>query len=288
MRRTSPIIPKTGGQPIIVTASKRAERLQDVPAAITAIGSQQMEAQGVQRVADYIALVPGFASRDHGAPGYGTVILRGLNTGSFQSTATVAYYFDDNPFTATGSLSYGAFVTPDPDITDIERIEVLKGPQGTLYGASSLGGLVRLISRKPDLAEFSGSIKVDASSVKGGSEGYGIRGNFNLPVVRDKLAVRATVLARHSPGWVDNVYTGKKDHNDGNSYGGRVAALWEPSSDLKVELTAAYQDTDTKALNYTLAESDTRTPKYGVNKDSSPWDEGISRKIYNGDCQGRI
>src|SRR6516165_4788463 len=150
---------------IVVTATKRDEKLQEVPVTITAISGQQIENLGIERVADYLPLVPGFSIRDHGAPGYGTVILRGLNTGDFQTTATVGYYFDNTPFTATGSLSYGAFVTPDPDVSDIDHIEVLKGPQGTLYGASSLGGLVRLISKEPDLHTFGGSATVEGSSV---------------------------------------------------------------------------------------------------------------------------
>jgi outer membrane receptor protein involved in Fe transport len=271
---------------IVVTANKREEKLQDVPAAITALGSQQIQQQGIERVADYIALVPGFAVRDHGAPGYGTVILRGLNTGSFQSTATVAYYFDEMPFTATGSLSYGAFVTPDPDISDIERIEVLKGPQGTLYGASSLGGIVRLISKKPEFDKIGGWVKVDGSTVQGGSEGYGIRASLNVPLVDDQLAVRFSGVARHSPGWVDNVYTGKQNHNDGDTYGGRVDALWKATDRLEFEVAASYQDTNTNGLNYTLAVSDTSEPLYGKNKDSSAWDDGIHAKYTT--ASGRI
>ena len=261
---------------IIVTATKRDERLQDVPVAITALTAQQVEKLGVQRVADYIALVPGFAVRDHGAPGHGTVILRGLNTGTFQSTATTAYYFDDTPFTPSGALSYGAFVTPDPDISDIERIEVLKGPQGTLYGASSLGGVVRLISKKPDLNEVGGSIKLDGSSVHGGNEGYGVRGVLNVPLIDETLAVRLSGVARHIPGYVDNVFTGKKDRNEGHTYGGRIAVLWQASQDLSVELAGLYQKTETDALHFTFANTDTDKPKFGRNKDYSAVDDGIT------------
>ena len=263
---------------IIVTATKRSERLQDVPVAMSALGAEQVEKLGVQRVADYIALVPGFSVRDHGSPGYGTVILRGLNTGTFQSTATVAYYFDDTPFTASGSLSYGAFVTPDPDISDIERIEVLKGPQGTLYGASSLGGIVRLISKKPDLNEFSGTIKLDGSSVKGGSEGYGVRATLNVPLINETLGVRLSGLARHTPGYIDNVYTGDNERNTGDTYGGRIGVLWQARDDLSVELAALYQKSDTDGLNFTLAKTDTDEPLYGKYKDYSPFDQGIKNE----------
>src|SRR3546814_3211345 len=86
----------------------------------------------------------------------GTIILRGLNTGPQQISNTAATYIDDAPFSASGFLSAGTFITPDPDIADLDRVEVLKGPQGTLYGANSLGGLVRIVSRRPQLDEFSG------------------------------------------------------------------------------------------------------------------------------------
>jgi outer membrane receptor protein involved in Fe transport len=262
---------------IVVTATKRDEKLQEVPVAISAITSQQVQTLGIQRVEDYISLVPGFAIRDHGSPGYGTVILRGLNTGDFQSTATVAYYFDNTPFTATGSLSYGAFVTPDPDISDIARIEVLKGPQGTLYGASSLGGLVRLISKTPVLNEFSGSITVDGSAISGGSEGYGLHGTINVPI-GDTAALHVSAVGRHLPGYIDNVYTGKNNRNDGDTYGGRADLLWNPISDLSIELVGLYQDTKTNGLDYTLAKSDTRDPLYGYYKDYSAFDKGVETK----------
>jgi outer membrane receptor protein involved in Fe transport len=268
----------TGLQEVVVTATKREETLQEVPVSITTISSKEIETLGVQRVEDYLDLVPGLSIRDHGSPGYGTVIIRGLNTGSFQSTATVAYYFDDTPFTATGSLSYGAFVTPDPDISDIERIEVLKGPQGTLYGASSLGGLVRLISKEPTIGKFDGSVHLDGSTVNGGSQGYGIRGVVNIPLNDDTLALRLSGMDRHMPGWVDNVFTGKEDRNSGDSYGGRAALLWKPRANFTGELDATYQYTKTNGLDYTAAISDTDIPKYGYNKDSSPFDQGITTR----------
>ncbi len=177
---------------IVVTASKREERLRDVPSAVTAISGKNLENLGVQSFRDYASLVPGLSQRDSGAPGLGTVILRGLNSGAQQLTNTTAYYIDDMPFTASGFVSSGSLVTPEPELAEIDRIEVLKGPQGTLYGASSLGGLIHLVTKKPDATAFSGSVRGELSAVEGGGTGYMLRGSVNVPIVRDKLAVQAT------------------------------------------------------------------------------------------------
>lgn len=269
---------QTDSVDIIVTASKRAEKLQDVPSAVTALTSEVIEARGIQRISDYVASVPGFAFRDNGAPGYGTVILRSLNTGANQQSNTTAFYFDETPMTANGSLSIGGLVAADPDISDVERIEVLKGPQGTLYGASSLGGLIRIVSRKPDSTKFFGSARLDSSVVDGGGFGYGARMSLNLPLVADKLALTASGLYRHMPGWVDNVATGRKDVNKGDSYGGRLSLLWDVTPDLKIQATGTYQDTETSGWNYTQAQTDTLTPIYGRYKYDFNYDRGIKSK----------
>src|SRR5262249_9225156 len=143
--------------------------------------------------------------------------------------------------------------------------EVLKGPQGTLYGASSLGGVVRVISKKPDLNAYSGSVKVEGSTVDGGDEGYGVRGSLNAPLIDGQLAVRLSGIYRRLPGYVDNGFTGTKNYNDGDTYGGRLAMLWRPITALSVELTGMYQDTNVNGLNYTSAIPNTLTPLVGRN-----------------------
>src|SRR3546814_12975595 len=129
------------------------------------------------RISDWSSDVCSSDLRDLGNTGMSTNILRGLNTGPQQISNTAATYIDDAPFSASGFLSAGTFITPDPDIADLDRVEVLKGPQGTLYGANSLGGLVRIVSRRPQLDEFSGLATAEGTSVDGGGPGYAFWGD---------------------------------------------------------------------------------------------------------------
>lgn len=260
---------------IVVTASKRSERLQNVPSAVTALSSAKIEELGIERISDYTALVPGFSFRDNGAPGYGTVILRGLNTGANQAANTTAFYFDNTPVTANGSLSIGGLVTIDPDVSDVERIEVLKGPQGTLYGANSLGGLVKIVSRQPDLTRFFGSARLDGSVVDGGNAGYGGRLSVNLPLVDGILGLTASGLYRHTPGWADNVGTGRQNSNEGDVKGGRVSVLWQATPNLKLQAAGMYQETKTSGWNFTQALTDSLIPEFGRYKYDFALDQGI-------------
>lgn len=248
---------------IIVTASKREERLRDVPSAVTAVTGEKLERLGVQSFRDYASLVPGLSQRESGAPGLGTVILRGMNTGSQQLTNTTAYYIDDTPFTATGFVSSGAMVTPEPELAEVERIEVLKGPQGTLYGASSLGGLIRLVTKKPDTTTFSGSARGELSTIDGGGTGYMLRGSVNVPVVQDKLAVQVTGYSRHLPGFTDNVVTGTRNVNESDLYGGRIAIRATPTERLTIDVSGMLQNIETGGYGYEKLVPGTFTPAFG-------------------------
>jgi outer membrane receptor protein involved in Fe transport len=126
---------------VVVTATKRAEKLQEVPVSVTALSAATLETQGVLEFSDYMTLVPGLSDYSNGAEGHGPVILRGLNTGYYQTSNTVGFYIVDIPFSAVSPLSVGTDLTPDPGLVDIDHIEVLNGPQATLYGATTLGGL---------------------------------------------------------------------------------------------------------------------------------------------------
>lgn len=250
-------------QEIIVTASRREERLRDTPSAITAITGGSLETMGVRSFRDYASLVPGLSQRDTGAPGLGTIILRGMNTGGQQTTNTTAYYIDDAVFTASGFLSQGALVTPEPELAEIERIEVLKGPQGTLYGASSLGGLIRIVTKKPDASEFYGNVRTEFSTLSGGEEGYMIRGSLNAPIVQDKLAIQLAGYKRSLPGFTDNITTGTEDANSSDLYGGRVAIRATPTDDLTIDLSGLIQNIDNDGYSYERLVPGTQQPLFG-------------------------
>lgn len=248
---------------IIVTASRRSERLIDVPSSITALDGDKMNEIGVRNTTDYLTLVPGVAFRDSGTPGTGTTIIRGLNTGSQQITSTTATYIDDAPFSASGFLSASSLVNPDPDVADIDRIEVLKGPQGTLYGANSLGGLVRIVSKKPDAQAPQAYGRIEATTTKGGDAGYSAQGSLNLPLVADQLALRVNGAYRRAGGFIDDVGRGKENFNWSTVKGGKASLRWTPTRNLTFDLSGMIQAIHNNGSSTQLNASGTLNPLYG-------------------------
>jgi iron complex outermembrane receptor protein len=227
---------------IVVTATRREERLRDVPSAITVVSGDKIAELGITSIEDYQAFVPGLATRDNGVNGFGAVILRGMNTGPEQNTATVAFYMDEAPTTGSSFSGAAAFINPDVELADVARIEVLKGPQGTLYGANSLGGIIRVISATPDATRFSSDVRSEVSSIDGGSTGYFVKGALNVPLITDVLALRVSASYRDVPGFTDNVGTGTKNVNTGDDVGFRAALRATPTPDLTISLSTLYQD----------------------------------------------
>jgi outer membrane receptor protein involved in Fe transport len=226
---------------IVVTAQKREERLQDVPVPVTTLDTNLLAERGQSRLQDYFASVPGLNLNANG-DGTNTVAMRGLIT-ALNATPTVGVTIDDVPFGSNSALSYGSRMVPDIDPADLARIEVLKGPQGTLYGASSIGGLLKFVTVDPSVIEASGRVQVDTNTVKNGELGYGIRGVANVPL-SDVLAIRASGFARQESGFVDNVATSEKHVNQVDVAGGRVSALWRPSESVSLKLSAMLQNSD--------------------------------------------
>jgi outer membrane receptor protein involved in Fe transport len=234
---------------IIVTAEKREERLQDVPAPVTALNSESLVATGQLRLQDYYLAVPGlnYTNDNRGAS---SISIRGLSTSLFQNP-TVATLIDDVPYTVTTAAANGwGAVEIDPN--EVAQIEVLRGPQGVLYGAASLGGIIKYQTIQPSTVRFSGRIDASLESVNDGSVGYGASGAINVPL-SDDLAVRASGFDRRDPGYIDNVLTGQDDVNHGRVTSARVAALWDPSHSLSVELGALVQQS--KASGASLVEN---------------------------------
>src|SRR5262249_3124162 len=146
------------------------------------------------------------------------------------------------PFGSSAGLAGLFGVAPDLDPSDLARIEVLRGPQGTLYGASSIGGLVKYVTVDPSADRVSGTAGADAHIIYGGHvPGYNIRGSINIPL-GETIAVRASTFTRQDAGYIDNAVTGKPGVNKSEVVGGRLSALWRPSDTLSVKLGALYQD----------------------------------------------
>jgi iron complex outermembrane receptor protein len=244
---------------IIVTAEKREEPLMDVPMSVTALAGDSLDKLQARDFADYAALVPGL-SITSSQPGLTRLTLRGQNSGGVGST--VAVYMDESPFGSSTALLNGSIITGDFDTWDLQRIEVLRGPQGTLYGANSEGGLLKFVSTAPVLGKFSGEAEATGESVSDGGNGGAIRAVVNLPL-GDKLALRVSGYDQDVAGYIDDPSLGKKDVNDGHKEGGRAALLWAPTDDLSVHLTATSQQSKYNGTNTVDVDPATLQPVHG-------------------------
>ncbi|MES2059149.1 MAG: TonB-dependent receptor [Pseudomonadota bacterium] len=229
---------------IIVTAQKRDQRLLDVPVAITAISAETLTTQGMNRIQDFYDRVPGL---QYSGQRVSALSLRGVTSGG-QTSATVALLVDDVQF--GGTTNAGQPPIPDFDASAIERVEVLRGPQGTLYGASSLGGLIKYVLKQPSTQDFSGRIEVGGTTVANGGEGYAVRGSVNVPVT-NWLAVSGSGFKREDAPYLDNALTNKKDVNTRDAWGYRGAILLQPTDNFKIVGSMLKQKQD--ALNSDLA-----------------------------------
>lgn len=227
---------------VVVTAEKRSERLQDVPVPVTSLGGDNLADNNQLRIQDYFASVPGlnFTTDDRGTP---NLAIRGVSTGAGAGNPTVGITIDDVPYGSSSTYGGGYAPVPDIDPSDLARVEVLRGPQGTLYGASSIGGLLSYVTVDPSTAGYSGRLEAGTNHVYNGAEpGYNMRGSVNIPL-SDTLAIRASAFTRQDAGYVDNVVTGQEGVNRAEVYGGHLSALWRPSEVWSLKLSALYQNT---------------------------------------------
>src|ERR1700679_1892353 len=198
---------------IIVTASKRDEKLHDVAMSITALGADELTLRQATGFLDWASQVPGL-SLHTSDPAYSRLIIRGENVGSVG--AMVATTVDDIPFFMSGAQADGAFFSANIDTFDLQRIEVLRGPQGTLYGAAAEGGIVKYVTNLPNLNKFEGGVSVGGESVDGGSTAGNIKGFVNLPFWDNKAALRVSAVESGVPGWIDNPQLGESNVNSGS------------------------------------------------------------------------
>lgn len=236
---------------IVVTATRRDANLQNVGQSITAFSTADIEKQAFQGVADVIAALPS-VNLIAAMPGRNSIVMRGIATGSaeYRTDSQVAVYLDDQPMT---SISTQVEVRT----IDLARIEVLPGPQGTLFGSSSQSGTIRYITNKPDTSKFSAQLDGGLDTTKGGEESYDLSGHLNIPVT-DDIAIRAVGFYSVEGGYVDNILGStlmgdrdnadvvEKDWNDYMTYGGRIAARWQisPEWESTLSLISQYSETD--------------------------------------------
>lgn len=259
------------GEEIIVTAQRRTERAQDVPTALTVLSGEALQAQGISSLADYKRQVPNLNIIGSGGPGTGQPTIRGVSTGA-DRVAGIGIYLDDVPYTPSSSYVLAVPFSFDPDLADIERIEVLAGPQSTLYGASAMGGLIKFVSRRPDYDQFSGSARASFTTVKGGGSGAGLRASINGPLITDKLAISASAFYRTDPGFIDNLQRDETDVNRSKIYGVRGALRFKLGERLDTNIIGLVQNIDRDGPNVVFLTPPALTPALGGLAFRSPLD----------------
>jgi outer membrane receptor protein involved in Fe transport len=266
---------------VVVTAEKRAEAARDVPMAMTVVSGDALAHKGETRLEDYIGGVPGMTLISSN-PAYNQIISRGISIGASGFTSGVATYIDETPYTTEGPFADGGSATPNLDTYDLQRVEFLRGPQGTLYGTNALGGLVKYVTNAPDPSGFDASAQAGVSSVDHGGTGYDLHGMVNIPVA-DDAAFRVVAYDSLYPGFIDDPARGAKDINDVRIVGGRLSFLYAPTDDFSIRLNALYQTTHIGDYSTEDVYAGTLKPVYGDLTQERAFNQAghVDNEIYN-------
>ena len=226
---------------IIVTAQKREQRLIDVPISIEALGEEKIKDFGITGLDDLARVVPNLSIKSVSDSNQ-TIVIRGVSNNTGLS-ALVGIYMDEIP------LSFNPQIQANLQPIDIQRLEVLRGPQGTLYGQGSTGGTVRFITNNPNFDGFEGEIGASASSITDGDTSSEVKAVLNIPVIDDRLAFRLATSYKDRGGWIDQPDIGKEDANDNQASYVRLKALWQASDDLSVNAMVLRSRSDSGSSN---------------------------------------
>lgn len=244
---------------LVVTAEKREQKLKDVPQSVTALSGRTLEVLHASNFEDYITQVPG-AMLVSSQPGTSRLALRGVNTGGVSST--LATYIDETPYGSVTGLANGAVLAPDLDTFDMRRVEVLRGPQGTLYGASSLGGLLKFVTNPPDPTRYAGKIEVDGRATEHGGLGGSVKGVFNAPL-GDRAAIRIGGYYDDEAGFINDPTRHAERVNESKFSGARLSILAKPTDRLTLRLSAVGQDISSRGSSTIDVDPVTLQPIHG-------------------------
>lgn len=271
-----PAAPAPPPTDIIVTAQKRRQLLGDVPLSVSVLTFDPMSRSRTPTTRDISLDTEGLAMTNMG-PGRNRQFIRGVADSPFNglSQSTVAVQVDEARVT---------FNAPDPDLRliDMERVEILKGPQGPLYGSGALGGIYHIVTRKPDLYSARGAMRLSVEAVQHGEPGTGAEGFLNLPLVEGTLAMRATGYRLVSGGWIDNDGA-SRGSNSAETVGLRLAVQWRPALNWTVDAGFALQDINARDSQYVLVSDDTLARNVAI---AEPTDNDF--KLWHGTIQGDI
>jgi iron complex outermembrane receptor protein len=246
---------------IVVTASKRRENLSNVGSSITALSGERLAELGLSSFQDFSRLTPGLSFQSV-VPGRSQISIRGINVGTTQPSSSVAQYLDETPITAAATAALAGELNPDLDPFDMSRIEVLKGPQGTLYGANALGGVIKYVANAPDFEKFGVTLQGSVGMVNKGGTDYSGKGMINVPLA-DWAALRVVGNYRYDAGFIDNVARNEKDVNFARNRGGRATLELRPLTGLTVRLNAFIQRLDVGGESSVDGLRTTQTPAFG-------------------------
>lgn len=225
---------------VIVTATRREERLQDVPLSITAFSQEELTSKGVVGYEGLAQQTPGVVL-NRASANFNNFTARGIATNGYGANlqSTVAVYIDELPISTIGNST-----VLDPNLYDVERVEFLRGPQGTLFGSGSLSGALRILTKRPDPSGFDASVLADVGLVGSDSLRQRYNGMINIPLVEDKLALRVVGFYRDEEGYLDNLGTRIRNANTLKAWGGRASLLWQPTDQLTVKLLASREKSE--------------------------------------------
>jgi iron complex outermembrane recepter protein len=236
---------------VVVTALKRSTNIQQTPLAISAVSGQTLTNMGITDSQQLAQISPDLQFHPD-ANGGSQIVIRNIQSAG---EPTVGLYYDETPVVGSvGVTNNAGETTPDIRLFDMERVEVLRGPQGTLYGSSSMAGTVRLIFNKPNLANYEGDFDAQVTTVQDGKVGNEEQGMINLPLVNDVLGVRVVAFRDYSGGWLNNPQLNLNDFNDNDANGGRVTVRFRPMKGMTLDLLAVTQNTTgfNDSWNYAL------------------------------------
>lgn len=263
---------------VVVTANKREEDVREVPASITAFDDVELENLHATDLSDYAAYIPGLQVNSSGSPGKTSIALRGI--AALSSGSTVGTYIDETPVGSSGLYQSANFFQLDLLPYDIRRVEVLRGPQGTLYGANSIGGLIKYVTLDPSLSSREFHIGGGLDGIENaGDPGWDVHAVGNVPLVQDELALRVSYARNELPGFIDNVANGADGINDATQETGHVAVLWKPIESISVRLSAFGQRIESDNSAIVRLDPVTERPIYGDLKNRVDVDEPFKKEI---------
>jgi outer membrane receptor protein involved in Fe transport len=261
-----------------VTAERRSENVQNIGGGITALTGGDLSGANAHNFADFASTVPGL-SYFSGGPTNNLIAIRGVTTGGTQLGSAIALYLDDVPLGASTQFGLG-FQSLNFNTFDLDRVEVLNGPQGTLYGANALGGTIKYVTAAPELDDFNGRVEMEGSSTGHGGMNDGLRGMLNIPLLDGRAALRLDGIQEFDSGYTQDPDHGRRDVGAGRQLSGRATFLFDVTPDLTVKLSAIVDRVNGSGADVVFRDFFTHKPVEGTYDQSYPLQQPSSNSLY--------